>query len=44
MAVSAETKKLEVGQATTNILKSLSVEKILSLTAMNGNVLRLKLR
>ena len=42
MAVSAKTKKPKVGQATTNILKSLSGGKILSLTGIHGNGLRLK--
>ena len=42
MAVSAKTKNPKVGQATTNILKSISGSKILSLTDMNGRGLRLK--
>ena len=42
MAVSAKTKKPNVGQATTNILKSISGGKILSLTDMHGRGLRLK--
>ena len=42
MAVSAKTKNPKVGQATTNILKSISVGKILCLTDMRGNGLRLK--
>ena len=42
MAVSAKTKNPQVGQATTNILKSFSGGKILSLTDMHGNRLRLK--
>ena len=42
MAVSAKTKNPRVGQATTNILKSLSGGKILSLTDMHGRGLRLK--
>ena len=42
MAVSAKTKKLKVGEATTNILKSVSGGKILSLTDMHGRGLRLK--
>ena len=42
MAVSAKTKNPEVGQATTNIPKSISGGKILSLTDMHGNGLRLK--
>ena len=42
MAVSAETKNPKVGQATTNILKSISGRKILSLTDMHGHGLKLK--
>ena len=42
MAVSAKTKNPKVGQATTNILKSISGGKILSLKDMHGNGLRLK--
>ena len=42
MAVSAKTKNPKVGQATTNILKSISGGKILSFTDMHGNGLRLK--
>ena len=42
MAVSAESKNPEVGQATTNILTSISGGKILSLTDMHGSGLRLK--
>ena len=43
MAVSAKTKNPKVGQATTNILKSLSGGKILSLTDMHsGAGLRLR--
>ena len=42
MAVSAKTKNPKVGQATTNILKSISGGKILSLTDIHGNGLRLK--
>ena len=42
MAVSAKTKNPKVGQATTNILKSISGGKILSLTDMHGNGLRNK--
>ena len=42
MAVSVKTKNPKVGQATTNILKSTSGGKILSLTDMHGNGLRLK--
>ena len=43
MAVSARTKNPKVGQATTNILKSICGGKILSLTDIHGNGLRLKL-
>ena len=43
MAVSAKTKNLKVGQATTNLLKSISEGKILSLTDLHGNGLGLKL-
>ena len=42
MAVSAETKNPKVGQETTNILKSISGGKILSLTDMHGHGLRLQ--
>ena len=42
MAVSAKTKNPKIGQATANILKSISGGKILSLTDMHGNGLRLK--
>ena len=42
MAVSAKTKNPKVGQATTNILKSISGGKILSLTDMHGRGLGLK--
>ena len=42
MAVSAKTKNPKVGAATTNILKSISGGKILSLTDIHGNGLRLK--
>ena len=42
MAVSARTKNPKVGQAATNILKSISGGKILSLTDIHGNGLRLK--
>ena len=42
MAVSAKTKTPKVGQATTNILKSISGGKILSLTDMHGHGVRLK--
>ena len=37
MAVSAKSKNPKVGQATTNIMKSISGGKILSLTDMHGN-------
>ena len=37
MAVSAKTKHPKVGQATTNVLKSISGGKVLSLTDMHGN-------
>ena len=42
MAVSAKTKNPKVGQATTSLLKNISCSKILSLTDMHGNGLRLK--
>ena len=42
MAVSAKTKNLKVGQATTNILKSISGGEILNLTDLHGKGLRLK--
>ena len=42
MAVSAKTKNPEVGQATTNIFKSIPRGKISSLTDMHGNGLGLK--
>ena len=42
MAVSARTKNPKVGQATANILKTLTGGKILSLTDMHGRRLRLK--
>ena len=44
MAVSAETKNPKVGQATTNILKSLSGVKIVSLTDMHGHGLGLRVK
>ena len=44
MAVSAKTKNPEVGAATTNILKSISGGRVLSLTDMHGNGLRLKVK
>ena len=42
MAVGAKTKNPKVAQATTNILKSISGGKILSLTDMHDHGLRLK--
>ena len=42
MAVSAKSRNPEVGQATTNILKTISGGKILSLTDMHVRGLRLK--
>ena len=42
MVVSAKTKNPKVGQATTNILISISGGMILSLNDMHGNGLRLK--
>ena len=42
MVVSAKTKSPKVRQATTNILKSISGGKILSLTDIHGNGLRLE--
>ena len=42
MAVNDKTKSSKVGQATTNILKSISGGKILSLTDMHGRGLRVK--
>ena len=42
MPVTAKTKNPKVGQATTNILKSISGGKTLSLTDLHGNGLRLK--
>ena len=42
MAVSVKTKNPKVGQATTTILNSISGGRILSLTDMHGNGLRLK--
>ena len=42
MAVSAKTKNPKIGQATANILKSISGGKVLSLTDMHGNGLPLK--
>ena len=44
MAVGAKSKNPQVAQATTNILKRISVGKILSLTDMHGQGLRLKVR
>ena len=43
MAVGAKTKNRKVAQATTNILKSISGGKIVSLTDMHENDLRLKI-
>ena len=43
MAVSAKTKNPKVGQATANILKSISGGKFLSLLDLHGNGLRLKM-
>ena len=42
MAVSGKTKNPKVRQATANILKSISGGKIVSLTDIHGNGLRLK--
>ena len=42
MAVTAKAKNPKVGQATTNILRSISGDKILSLTDMHGRGLILK--
>ena len=42
MAVGANKENRQVGQATTNIIKSLTVGKILSLTDIHGNGLRIK--
>ena len=42
MAVSAKTKNPQIVQATTNILKSISGGRVLNLTYMHGNGLRLK--
>ena len=42
MAVSAKTKNPIVGAATTNILKSISGGRVLNLTDLHGNGLRLK--
>ena len=43
MAVSGKTKTLKVGQATTNILQSISVGERLSLTDLHGNGLKIKI-
>ena len=43
MALGAKTKNPKIAAATTNILKSISGGKILSLTDMHGHGLRLKL-
>ena len=42
MVVGAKTKNPKVAAATTNILKSISGGRVLSLTDMHGNGLRLK--
>ena len=42
MAGSAKTKNAKVGQATSNILKTLTGGKIFSLTDIHGQVLRLR--
>ena len=42
MAVSAKTKNPKVGRATTNIFKSISGGKFLSLTDMHGRGLKLE--
>ena len=42
MAVGAKSKNAKVGAATKNILKSLTVGRVLNLTDMHGNGLRLK--
>ena len=42
MAVSAETKNPQFGQATTKILKSISISKVPHLNNMHGHGLRLK--
>ena len=42
LAVSAKTKNPKDGQATANILKSISGGKVLSLTDLHGNGLRLR--
>ena len=44
MAVGAKAKNAKVGQATSNILKSISVGKVLSLTDMHGNGLFLRVQ
>ena len=43
MVVAAESKIFKVGQATTNILTSLSGGKVLSLMGISGNGSRLKI-
>ena len=43
MVVGAKTKNKQVGQATTNIMKSISRGRVLILTDLHGNGLRLKL-
>ena len=42
MAVSARTKNIKFGKATSDILKSISGGRVLSLTDLHGNKLRLK--
>ena len=42
IAVNAKTKNPKVGQATTNKLRSISGGKVLRLTDMDGDVLRLR--
>ena len=42
IAVSAKTKNPKIGAATTNILKSISGGRILNITDLHGNGLRLK--
>ena len=42
MAVGAKTKNPQVAQATTNILKTISGGKLLSLTDMHGHGLQLR--
>ena len=42
MAVGSKTKNKQVGAATANLLKSLTGDKVLSVTDLHGNGLRLK--